>query len=281
MVRDKEKVPVAVIIVTKNEEAHIARCLDALTSFAQVIVVDSESSDRTCEIAHIKGAQVCTYRWNGQYPKKRQWCLDTLDIGHDWIFWVDADEVVTPDVCNEISVLIENSPNECGFFVPGVYVCGNTPLKHGMRNNKIALFHRKKMCFPVVNDLDIDGMGEIEGHYQPTFKSDYTEGKIGSLRSALYHYAYEDLDAWHDRHERYAFWEAEMIRRERWPKDPIWWREQVKHYLRGSVLKPYIMFVYSYIIKAGFMDGRAGFDFALSRMKYCQMILNFLKKDEN
>ncbi len=277
MVHKRGTIPVTVIVVTKNEEGNITRCLNALGAFAQVIVVDSRSSDRTCEIACDMGAELYSFQWNGQYPKKRQWCLDVLNIGYKWIFWVDADEVIPDEVINEINGLIEEKPIQCGFFVQGVYVCEGAPLKYGLRNNKIALFHRDRMCFPVVNDLDIEGMGEIEGHYQPVFKVGYEGGKVGQLRHALFHYAYEDNGRWHDRHKRYAIWEAEITRRNCWPKDPIWWREFIKSYMRHSFLKPYGMFVHSYLIKRGFLDGVAGFNFARSRMRYCKMILSHLK----
>ena len=98
-------IPVSVIITTKNEEANIARCLAALDRFAEVWVVDSESSDKTCEIAKAHGAKVKTYRWDGRYPKKRQWCLENLALAHDWVFFVDADEVVTPELVDEIAAL--------------------------------------------------------------------------------------------------------------------------------------------------------------------------------
>ena len=127
------------------------------------------------------------------------------------------------------------------------------------------------MHFPVIDDLDISGMGEIEGHYQPVVTND--GGEIGQIGAPLLHYAYEDERRWATRHKDYAHWESEMTRRCAWVADPVIWREMLKKSIRKSVFRPYIMFLYSYIVKFGFLDGVAGYEFAQSRKKYCSMIL--------
>lgn len=270
------KLPISVLITTKNEEQNIGRCLEALSAFDEVIVIDSHSEDATAEIARQKGAQLVLYRWDGAYPKKRGWCLDHLDIKHDWVFWVDADEVVSVDLIEELGSFLATKSQHSGFFIRGDYVWHGKVLKYGLKNNKLALFNRHKIEFPVVDDLDIEGMGEIEGHYQPCLKAEHKGAKIGQLKAALLHYAYEDAAGWQARHDRYAQWEAAMTRRGAWPKDPVWRRECLKKILRRSALRPFIMFTYSYIVKLGALDGRAGVDFALSRKKYCDMIRKYL-----
>ncbi len=271
------KIPISVLVSTKNEERHIARCLDALTDFEEVIVIDSYSEDRTVEIAKSKGARVELYQWNGQYPKKRQWCLDNLNIGYNWIFWVDADEVLISDIIEEIGVLTKSKIEEAGFFVKGQYVWKGKVLKHGITNNKLALFDRRKIEFPVIDDLGMEEMGEIEGHYQPILKEKFQHDTIGQITSPLLHYAYEDEGAWLRRHERYAHWESAMIKRDAWPDDPVRIRQIIKNITRTSPLKPHLMFLYSYIFKLGFLDGKAGFEFAQSRKKYCKMVLKELR----
>ncbi len=270
------KIPVSVIVVSKNEEHNIDRCLEAVQEFAQIIVVDSHSSDKTCDIARSKGAEIIDFEWNGKYPKKRQWCLDNLNIKYDWVFWVDADEVLTADLIEEIRLLFHGHVNMAGFFVKGQYVWNGSPLRYGLLNNKLALINRKKLEFPVIDDLDITAMGEIEGHYQPVFKNE-VNGQIGQLKSYLLHYAYDNKAHWLARHDRYAVWEAEMTKRGAWARDPILWRELLKKLLRKSFLRPYVMFIYSYILKLGFLDSRNGYEFAKSRKKYCDLILKALK----
>lgn len=116
-------IPVSVLVVTKNEAKNIARCLEALEDFSQVIVIDSYSTDRTCNIAREYGAEVVLFDWNGKYPKKRQWALSGVNIGYNWVFWVDADEVVTPELVQEIHKIFAcGEPRKSGYFVKGRYV---------------------------------------------------------------------------------------------------------------------------------------------------------------
>jgi len=272
------KIPVSVLVVTKNEQDHIARCLKALSDFDEVIVIDSYSDDNTVELAQAVGAIVKNFKWNDSYPKKRQWCLDNIEIKHDWVFWVDADEVLTSDLIEEIRCLFGNKQQCAGYFVKGKYIWQEKCLEHGLMNNKLALFDRRKIEFPVIDDLDIKGMGEIEGHYQPILKSAYSSEKIGQLTAVLFHYAYDDESQWLARHKRYAHWEAQMSFNEAWPKDPVAWRDAIKKLTRTSIFRPYMMFIYSYIIRLGFLDGNKGYKFALSRKKYCEMVLKELRK---
>lgn len=269
-----DKIPVSVLITTKNEEAHIAECLRTLKDFAQVIVIDSHSTDQTAQLAQQEGAELVLYEWNGRYPKKRGWCLENLDIMYDWVLWIDADERMTPRLSSELRNLFENGipENMAGYFIQGQYIWNGRALRYGLRNNKIALFHRERMMFPVVDDLHIEGMGEIEGHYQPVLKSPSEKYKVGQLSAPVLHDAYASQKLWDMRHERYAKWEAKMTFYNSWPKDPVPWREVIKQNLRASWLRPTLIFLYSYIWKRGFLDGRAGFTFAQSRKDYAVMV---------
>lgn len=267
-------IPISVIITTRNEADNLPRCLEALSQFDEVIVVDSNSRDKTCDIALQYDAQVISFDWNGQYPKKRQWCLNNLNLKNDHIFFVDADEVVTRNVVEEIKKL---SLQCAGYFVKSKYSWQDKILKHGLQNNKLVLFDRTKIEFPIIDDLDIDGMGEMEGHYQPILKEEFQSERLGHLKYAMLHYAYSDEVSWNKRHERYAQWEAVMIKRDGYPKDPSIFRETLKRFFRQAPLRVVIAFVHCYIIKIGFLDGRAGFEFARSRMFYYQMVNDKLK----
>ncbi len=267
------KRPISVIVTTKNEEGRIAACINALSDFAEVIIVDSNSSDRTQTIAKDLGVRVVDFIWNAAYPKKRQWCLDYLDTQNPWIFFVDADEIVTADLSEALAHIdYSDDSHIAGYFIKGQYVIKGQMLKHGLCNNKLALIHRDKMCFPVINDLDIEGMGEMEGHYQPVLKPDFKNKRIGQIDAPLLHYAYETDEEWLRRHKRYAKWEVAMNARDAWPDDPVGWRALLKRTFRYMPLRGWIAFFHCYIYKCGFMDGRSGFDFALKRKQYYDMI---------
>lgn len=275
--------PITVIVTTRNEAGQIERCLNALSDFDQVIVVDSESTDQTRDISVGAGAEFINFKWDGKYPKKRQWCLETLSCRHNWVFMVDADEVVTKELVAEMrniwsSAAVQGADiDKAGFFVKGRYIIEGRRLNYGIMNNKLALFDKTKMGYPDVDDLSFPGMGEIEGHYQPCFVHQDVQEKIGQLGSALDHYAIPDWQSWEERHKRYAAWESHMTHLDRWPKDPVKWREFSKRTLRTCRFKPFVMFVHSYLMKLGFMDGAAGFRLARSRYRYYAMILKNLK----
>jgi hypothetical protein len=263
-------IPVTIIVATRNEEARLARCLCALDRFNEILVVDSGSTDRTCEVARGYGASVIPFSWNGHYPKKRQWCLDRLSLKHDWIFFVDADEIVTAALAEEIACL---DPNACaGYFVRGRYIWDGRPLDHGLKNNKLVLFDRRKFEFPVVNDLDLPGMGEMEGHYQPVLKAGYRAEKIGQLAREMDHEVDNTESGWLARHERYAAWERGMNARRSWPADPVRSRQMLKRIFRAIPGRWIIAFLHCYVWRGGFRDGAPGLDFALKRARYYRMI---------
>lgn len=266
--------PVSVIITTKNEAARIDRCLTALHDFDEIILVDSNSADQTIEIAaRYPNVKIVNFTWNGAYPKKRQWCLNHLTIKHDWVLFVDADEYVTSDLIKEIAALhLAENTSHAGFFVRGQYLYAGQPLRFGLRNNKLALINRHHIAFPVIDDLDIPGMGEMEGHYQPQRKAEARHLKIGQLQSAVLHDACDDRQSWQERHERYAHWESIMDKRGAWPQEEGAGRKTLKGIFKKLPARGLIAFLHCYILKLGILDGVRGFKFARQRRNYYNLI---------
>lgn len=258
------KIKISVIVTTRNEEKNLPRCLRALEVFDEIIVVDSGSMDATREIARSFGACVIDFSWDGQYPKKRQWCLDTLPLRNERVFFVDADEELSKELIAEIAAL----DWQCaGYFVKGRYVLDGKPMRYGIENNKLCLFDRRLIEFPVVNDLDIPSMGEMEGHYQPVSKKE-CPAKIGRLRNSLYHHAFEDACSYKDRHESYAAWEVEMRARQAYPAEDDGYRKILKAVFLKMPLRAECAFAHSYFFKRGFLDGKRGLIMASSRYRY-------------
>src|SRR3982074_532548 len=110
------KLPVSVIVAARNEAHNLPRCLEALHDVGEVYVIDSQSTDATPEIARSFGAKVVQFHYQGGWPKKRQWAMDTLPIAYDWILLLDADEVVTPELSREILQAIQN-PKVTGYRI--------------------------------------------------------------------------------------------------------------------------------------------------------------------
>lgn len=262
-------IPVTAVITALNEAENLPRCLDSLKDFHEIIVVDSNSDDETASITEDKGARVISYEWNARYPKKRQWCLDNIEFQNQYIFFIDGDEEATPQFVKEIKGLDFRC---AGYFVKGQYIWQGRPLKRGLYNNKLALFDPTKFEFPVIDDLSIEGMGEMEGHYQPVLKSTFCAEDIGQIKTPIKHHAYDNKRKWAARHDRYAHWEAEMIRKGAYPRDPIFMREVLKCTFRRLPFRGALAFAHCYFIKAGFLDGKSGFNFALSRYHYYKLV---------
>src|SRR5437660_1726922 len=115
----------------------------------------SGSTDRTCAIAAGMGGTVVPFRWNGKYPKKKQWCLENLPFAHDWVLYVDADEEVRPPVSAEIQTLVAAGPRHAGYFVGYDYVFLGGVLSHGHRVYKLVLLDRRRARFAEYDDLDL------------------------------------------------------------------------------------------------------------------------------
>ena len=110
------KVPISVIVATRNEARNLPQCLDSLREVGEVYVVDSGSTDATPDTARSFGAHVVQFHYAGGWPKKRQWAMDTLPLAFDWILLLDADESLTPDLTEEIRQAVKN-PAIHGYYI--------------------------------------------------------------------------------------------------------------------------------------------------------------------
>ena len=263
-------IPVSVIVMTRNEAANIRHCLTALHRFSEVIVVDSGSTDGTAAMAEAGGARVVPFNWDGRYPKKKEWCRRTLRLAHRWLLYIDADEIVTPALADEIAALMRRGPSAVGYMIEGRYVFENKAMRFGLRNAKLALIDRHRAYFPDCDDLAAPGGWEVEGHYQPV-----VNGPIGRLKACLLHDDRKPLSAWIARHEAYAAWEAHL--RIRGAKAAVerherYRRRWAKRLIRYMPLQPLAAFLHCYILRFGFLDGTAGFRFAITRAIYYWLI---------
>lgn len=256
---------ISVIVLTKNEEAGLSQTLSQLQAFEDLIVVDSSSTDRTVEIAHEWHARVVQFEWNGAYPKKKQWAMDNAGARNEWILLLDADEYPSEDLHKELSTLaphLHESANGA-FDIHLLYRFSGRLLKHGHVVTKRSLLHRERCRFPEVNDLEAPGIREVEGHYQPE-----TRWAISRLKSRLVHDDRDSVSSWFARHNRYSDWEA-YLRMHRGLRQEIASKRTKKGRLFDSLpLKPMTFFVYAYILRGGFLDGRAGLDYATALSAY-------------
>ncbi|KXZ60589.1 Glycosyl transferase family 2 [Microbacterium laevaniformans] len=256
---------ISVIVLTKNEEAGLANTLAKLAQFSDVIVVDSLSEDRTVEIAERHGARVVTFDWDGAYPKKKQWSLENAGAANKWVLLLDADEFPSVSLIDELRVLESalDATENGAYDINLLYRFAGTYLRHGHVVTKRSLLHIDRASFPIIDDLDAPGIREVEGHYQPT-----TIARIGKLKGRIVHDDRDPVSSWFARHNRYSDWEAHLRMNAALRKEIA-----NKRTLKGKIfdrvpLKPFLFFGYAYVARGGFLDGRAGFDYATALSTY-------------
>ncbi|MCK5225286.1 MAG: glycosyltransferase family 2 protein [Planctomycetes bacterium] len=259
------KVPVSVIVPVKNEELNIGRCLECLQGFSEIIVVDSLSTDETCNIAKAHGAKVVEFEWNGKFPKKRNWVLGNFDFANEWVLFVDADEYVSESFKAEVFDKVKHA-RHIGFWLTyHNYFMGHF-LKHGDKFRKLALFRRDAGEYEYI-DEDKWSSFDMEIHEHPVLN-----GTVGMLKSPILHEDYKGMQAYIHRHNEYSSWEANRYIALRSNVNNKWntltFRQKLKYRLLKSWLFAPLYFVMVYFFKLGFMDGREGFMFSVFKAIY-------------
>lgn len=251
------------VVFTKNEIANLDECLNCLNNFSEIVVVDSCSTDGTQDRARSLGARLINFNWNGEYPKKRQWSIDSIDFANNWILFVDADERVSLDLVEEIRNFLDSNLNYSAGSIPVDYFFAGKRLKYGQKVRKVALLKLNHASFKTVDDLHAVGMGELEGHYQPTI-----HGKVKRFKSPILHNDVDSISTWMNRHVNYAKWEAHLLSNKS-AKDSV---DSAKGFLPSLFhrlpFRPLVFFLYSYLFRFGFLDGRSGFDYAFAKSWY-------------
>lgn len=246
-------------MLTYNEEANIAACLDNLRWAAEVFVVDSLSTDRTVEIAGRWGAKVYSRAFEG-YSRQRNWALDSLPFAYDWVLVLDADERIPRALVGEIATVIGDPQNVCaGFYLNRRLFFLSRWLKHGglSPNWILRLFKRQA--------------GRFEE--RPMNEHVVLKGRVGYLKRPFEHRDQRPLADWIAKHNLYADLMAKEYRQERFGEgyqDSIparfWGRQAerkrwIKLHLWNRLpllLRPFLLFFRNYFFKGGFLDGRPG-----------------------
>ncbi len=271
-----EKLPLSVLIPAKNEIANMRACLESVTFAQEVVVVDSQSSDGTAEVAREMGATVVNFDWDGRFPRKKNWALENVPWAHEWILILDADERITPALAQEISTALQRPGfdafylNRRFWFLGGwIKHCGYFPSWN------LRLFRHRLGRYERVDVADgqsASGDNEVHEHVLLEGRSDY-------LVEPMDHYAFPTYEIWLEKHNRYSSWEAAVIaklhvnrgtdtmadrafgsvlERKRWLK-------RVARRLPGG---PLLRFAYHYVAKQGFRDGWRGWVLSLSLAWY-------------
>lgn len=251
---------ITAIILTKNEEVNIERCIRSIKDWVdRVVVVDSGSTDKTVELAKGLGAEIYHHEPFVHYAGQFNWALDNVDVKTKWVYRIDADEEVTPELASEI---VENCQKHHdddvnGFVMKFKIAFMGTFLKHGG-------------MYPFYN-LTIFKYGI--GRYEDRALGEHvilSEGKTIDLKNDCLHYDFKSLDAWINKHNWYATREVAdyYATRSKGQEDPNKLYHEAKktsklrdglYYRMPIFLRAKLYFWYRYYIRLGFLDGKAGY----------------------
>lgn len=259
-----EKVPISVLLPVRNEELNIREALESVKWADEIFVVDSQSTDRTVEIAREYTDKIVQFHYSGGWPKKQNWALDNLSFSYDWVFILAADERVTPELKDEIIEAITTGTAD-GYWVDRELIFLGRPLRHCFRPNWcLRLFKHRLGRYERLEDLDMPDTGDIEVHEHIVLK-----GRTGYLKNPLIHHDFRSLSAWLERHNRYSNWEAGVYLKFRQEPlnfsikkfisaEPVWRKRMLKRLWVRLPFRPVLRFLYLYLIKKGFLDGKQG-----------------------
>lgn len=260
------KLPLSVLIPARNEAGNIRACIESASLAADIVVVDSNSTDETPHIARAMGARVVNFDWNGHLPKKKNWALEHIDWPYEWVFILDADERWTTELAAELAQIVTHTSAYNGYYVNRRFWFLDGWLKHcgyfpswNLRLLKPCAGRYEQL--PEVGETQ-SGDNEVHEHI-------ILQGSAGYLQGLMDHYAFPDISTWVEKHNRYSSWEAKVensvaAQAASASADitpAIARKRRLRRWARQLPFRPFIRFCYHYIVKAGFLDGYRGWVF--------------------
>jgi glycosyltransferase involved in cell wall biosynthesis len=259
-------VSVSVLILTLDEEINIGACLDTLSWCDDVVVFDSLSRDRTCEIARERGARVVQRPFDN-WSTHQNWAVTNIEFRHPWVLYLDADERCQPELRDEVLRRARPDAPEAAFRVRRKDFFMGRWLKHAQLYPSwlVRLFRPARIRYErLVNPVAV------------------VDGPIAELEAHIFHYPFSHgVSHWVARHNRYSDMEAieaAKVRDNRtasgsvWSRDPNERRRALKDIFFRMPARPLVKFLYYYGWRRGFLDGHAGFTYATLQAFYEYLI---------
>lgn len=246
---------ITTIILTYNEQKHIRRCLENVLKFSKkVYVIDSPSTDRTCEIAReFENVEVVVHKYPGNQAAQFNWALENLPIDTEWTFRIDADEYLSDELIHEMEDTLPSLPfNISGVVMKRDIIFMGKRIKHGkLKTIKLLRLWRT-------------GKGRIENREMDEHTY-LTEGTSVELRNWFYDHNLNGMDAWIKKHLDYANREVRMvmdISNQHNQGDKVMVsrnKQKSRYYSLPKYWRAFLFFLLRYIFLGGFLDGKAGF----------------------
>ncbi len=257
------KAPVSVLIPARDEERNLPACLESVGWADEVVVLDSFSTDATPDIARGFGATIVQRAFDS-FAAHKNWALDTIEFRHPWILLLDADERVTDALAAEIRAAVAATAGPVGYYISRQTFFGGVWLRHG----------------GVYPDYNLRLLRRGSGRYEDRLVHEHVllDGPAGYLENPLRHDDDKGIERFLDRHNRYTSLEAvEIVRGRRGRKGAALAadlstpgptrRRWLKNFAQTWLpCRPLFLFLYMYVLKAGFLDGRMGLRYCLLKM---------------
>lgn len=268
-----------IAIPVLNEERNLPGCLAAIGTClaSKIVLLDSGSTDSTRSIAEKFGAHVVDFKWDGKFPKKRNWFLRNYQLTTKWILFIDADEYLTENFKNEMRECLDRD-DKVGYWLSyTIYFLGKQ-LKGGYPLRKLALFRVGAGEYERI-DEDQWSKLDMEVHEHPIL-----QGEIGVIKSKIDHQDFRGVSHYVIKHNEYASWEAGRFIK--MADDPNiiskWtWKQRLKYRLMKSVLIGPAYFCGSFFLLGGFRDGARGWAFAVLKMSYFTQVYCKIRESKN
>jgi glycosyltransferase involved in cell wall biosynthesis len=257
--------PISILIPVKNERGNIGPCIESARFADEIVVVDSASSDGTKEIAESHGARVVQFEWNGEFPKKKNWALANVPWRNEWVFILDADERITPELAEELRRVAE-SPVADGYYVNRSFWFMDGWLRHcGYYPSWNLRFFRHKLG----RYEQFSGTGDSSSGDNEVHEHVVLQGKSAHLKCEMEHYAYPTIEVWVEKHNRYSNWEGRLLLSEEGMEaagnaeitPELARKRRLKRLASRMPFRPFIRFLYHYLLRGGILDGHRGYVF--------------------
>jgi Glycosyltransferases involved in cell wall biogenesis len=248
-------IPVTVIILTRNEAVNIAACIDSLSVFGEIVIVDSGSTDQTREI--LRGAyphiRVLEHPFK-DFGQQRNWALDHVKPAHSWILFFDADERCTPAFADAIASAVSEPGGNVGFFL-----C--------YRNMFLGQWIKRCTMYPTWQ-LRLLMAGRVRYQKDGHGQREVIDGRAGYIGVPYDHFGFnKGISEWIARHNEYSTNEVELLESLRgaplrlfdaFARDRVQRHRALKRLGAHAPLRPVVRFLHLYVIRGGCLDGRAG-----------------------
>lgn len=247
---------ITAIVLTRNEEMNIERCLQSVKGLCRrMVVVDCGSTDRTVELAEANGAEVFQHEFE-YYARQFNWGLDNCGIDTGWVIRLDADEQFPPELCAEIEreMAAHDRDDVNGMTLEATYFFLGRALTHGSKKRKLMVFK--------------NGVGRIEDRRRDAHTL-LSEGRSISLKNNFLHYDFKDLDNFIARYNWYATREAlDYLDFKNGRRDAVIDDREIErtrrnkygvYYRFPKFLRAFLWFLANYFLRGGFLDGKEGF----------------------